>query len=246
MMGREIAIGDVHGCLKTLQALVERHIKPTSEDTLIFVGDLVDRGPDSKGVIDYVRHLNSQVCRVVTLMGNHEEVMVAAYEAQKTLPRRTLFRKPKNPLLQQWMQLGGRETLQSFGVSNILEMPEEYVVWMRNMPHYYETEHFIVVHAGFNFSLDNIFEDINAMHWIRDFEYDPVKTGGRRVVHGHVPVSLEFIEQSVNNPSFGYVCIDNGCVYRNRVGMGRLIAFDLTNPMLYLQGCLDNVSPQVF
>lgn len=241
MKGREIAVGDVHGCVKTLKALVNNHIKPTAEDTLIFVGDLIDRGPDSKGVIDYVRFLGSEVCRVVTLMGNHEEVMLEAWEAQKNLPPRTLFRRPKNPLLEQWLQLGGKETLQSFGVESLMDIPESYLEWLKSLEHYYVSTDFLVVHAGFNFSLENIFEDIHAMHWVRDFEYDPVKARGKRVVHGHVPVSLELIEQVLNNPAFGFVCIDNGCVYRNRVGMGRLVALDLSAARLYMQGCLDNV-----
>lgn len=241
MKGREIAIGDVHGCLKTLKALVEMHLKPSADDTLILVGDLIDRGPDSKGVIDYVRFLGSEVCRVVTLMGNHEEVMLEAWEVQKNLPSRTLFRKPKNPLMDQWLQLGGKETLQSFEVETVTDIPETYLEWLKKLDHYYVSKDFLVVHAGFDFSKENIFEDTRAMHWVRDFEYNPVKTGGRRVVHGHVPVSLEFIEQVFNNPKFGFVCIDNGCVYRNRVGMGRLLAFDLTNIRLHMNGCIDNV-----
>ncbi|MCS6979679.1 MAG: metallophosphoesterase [Flavobacteriales bacterium] len=241
MSGREIAIGDVHGCLKSLKALIENQIRPTAQDTLIFVGDLIDRGPDSKGVLDYVMHLQAHVCRTIALMGNHEEVMVSAWENQRTLPRKGLFRKPKNPLMDQWLQLGGKETLKSFGTDNLLHVPDMYLDWLKKMDHYYSSQAFLVVHAGFNFSLDNIYEDIHAMHWVRDFEFDPVKTGGRRVIHGHVPVSLEFIEQVFNNPKFGFVCIDNGCVYRNRLGMGRLVGLDFTHMKLYLQGCLDLV-----
>jgi len=241
MKEREIAIGDVHGCLNTLKALVENQIKPSAQDTLIFVGDLIDRGPDSKGVLDYIIYLEENVCRVVGIMGNHEELLLNALEAEVNLPKKTLFKKPKNPLLENWFQLGGKETLASFGVSSVLEIPQKYIEWLNNLRHYYESEKFIVVHAGFNFQLDNIFEDVHAMHWVRDFEYNPSKTGGRRVIHGHVPVSLELIEQVYKNDFFGFVCIDNGCYYRNRPGMGRLIGFDFTNIILYMQGCLDYV-----
>ena len=70
--GRTFAIGDVHGCLGELKALVAR-IQPTSQDRLIFLGDLVNRGPDSAGVIRYVRQLRNRRC----LMGNHERRLLA-------------------------------------------------------------------------------------------------------------------------------------------------------------------------
>ena len=76
MPGRTIAIGDIHGCSAALRALIAA-IEPTADDTLVPLGDYVDRGPDSRGVIDAVLELEKR-CRVVPLLGNHELMLLDA------------------------------------------------------------------------------------------------------------------------------------------------------------------------
>src|SRR5262249_51417248 len=78
MTDRLIAIGDIDGCSKALATVVEA-IQPKSEDTLVFLGDYIDRGPDSKGVVDQISAL-SQRCTVVPLLGNHEEMLLAVLQ----------------------------------------------------------------------------------------------------------------------------------------------------------------------
>ena len=93
--GRIIAIGDVHGCSAALAALV-RAIDPAGLDTLVFLGDYIDRGPDSRGVLEQVIAL-AQRCTVVPLLGNHEEMLLAALEGQSEL--------------RYWLKFGGTEAL---------------------------------------------------------------------------------------------------------------------------------------
>src|SRR5262249_22206274 len=81
--GRTIAIGDIHGCSAALAALV-RAIAPTPPDTLVFLGDYIDRGPDSRGVLEQVTAL-AERCTAVPLLGNHEEMVLAALEGPSEL-----------------------------------------------------------------------------------------------------------------------------------------------------------------
>ena len=97
--GRIIAIGDVHGCSAALAALV-RAIDLTELDTLVFLGDYIDRGPDSRGVLEQVIAL-AERCTVVPLLGNHEEMLLAALEGQSEL--------------RYWLKFGGTEALASYG-----------------------------------------------------------------------------------------------------------------------------------
>ena len=94
-MQKHWVISDIHGCLFTLRSLIETKIKPSANDELIFLGDYIDRGPESKGVIDYIINLKNQGIETVCLKGNHEEYMLSAYEAEKDV-KKILFWKKKN------------------------------------------------------------------------------------------------------------------------------------------------------
>src|SRR6478672_11639404 len=98
---RTLAIGDIHGCLRALDALLEL-VRPQPEDLLVTLGDYVDRGPDSPGVLDRLISLKS-ACRLVPLKGNHDLMMLDALD---------------NPdAFRDWLSTGGRKTAQSYGVA---------------------------------------------------------------------------------------------------------------------------------
>lgn len=99
MATRTLVIGDVHGCLIELNSLL-RKIAPAASDHLIFLGDLIDRGPDSAGVLNCVIGLAGQ-CRVTTIMGNHEQMMLEA--------------RTSNEKRADWLTNGGDATLRSNG-----------------------------------------------------------------------------------------------------------------------------------
>src|SRR5438876_897645 len=106
MEKRNFVISDIHGCLKTFRYLLEDIIHYTKSDTLYLLGDYIDRGPDSKGVIDYILSLKERGYRIYPLKGNHEQLLLDAYEEAPFAEKA-------------WLRNGGENTLKSFGVKNV-------------------------------------------------------------------------------------------------------------------------------
>jgi serine/threonine protein phosphatase 1 len=138
--GRMIAIGDVHGCSAALAALV-RAIETTPLDTLVFVGDYIDRGPDSRGVLEQVIAL-AERCTVVPLLGNHEEMLLAALEGKSELAY--------------WLKFGGAEAVASYGHRGGQDIspadlraliPAEHLQFVRRCRDYFEAVRHLFVHA---------------------------------------------------------------------------------------------------
>jgi len=237
-MPKQWVIPDIHGCIRTLRMLIERQIVPSKQDALYFLGDYVDRGPDSKGVLDYVMQLQQDGYNVFPLRGNHEEFMVKTYDEEK-LRRNFLFFKQANKSKAQWVKHGGGDTLQSFATENPSDIPVHYIDWMRNLPHYAELDKFVLVHAGLNFDIENPYDDTETMLWVREFKVRSYKVGFRRIVHGHVPVSLDFIDLTIKSPSYSFIDLDNGCYMVNRAGFGNLLALELGSMDLKVKTNID-------
>ena len=236
---RTWVIHDVHGCLLTLRMLVEDLIGLRKDDSLIFLGDLIDRGPSSKGVIDYIIKLKEDGINAKVIKGNHEEYMANVFrdEEAKTGLRRMLGLK--SVTFKDWMQYGGAETMSSFNVSFVEAIPVKYIEWIESLDFYMQWKNFLIVHAGFNFELDDIFSDTQSMMWIREYKIDPAKLGNRKIIHGHVPVSLEFINQSIYSNSFHFIDLDNGVYMNDKPGFGNLLALELNTMELLVQPNLD-------
>ena len=166
-MSKTWIIPDVHGCAATLKLMVEQQIKPEKTDRLIFLGDYIDRGPDSKGVIDFIMQLQAEGYNITALKGNHEDFCVKAWEADKNR-KSILGIKTKSYPQEIWEINGGTKTLESFGVIRPSEIPEKYIRWMMSLEYFVETEKFIAVHAGLNFNLDDPFSDTRSMLWTRE------------------------------------------------------------------------------
>ncbi|MCG9910742.1 MAG: serine/threonine protein phosphatase [Flavobacteriales bacterium] len=237
-MGRLIAIGDIHGCLKTLRVLIEEKLKPAEEDTLIFLGDYIDRGPDSKGVIDYLIQLEKQNFRCVFLRGNHEQTLLNALDAERNM-KKSFFSKPKNDVFISWRDgFGGKICLDSYGIQDLKSFLPDHEKWIRETVLYHTSDKEWFVHAGFNFEEKDMLSDTHAMLWIREFEYDANKAQGKKVVHGHVPVPLEFLQVCLSKSGLGYMPLDTGCVYRDRPGYGYLSAYDFTDcTHIFVRNC---------
>ena len=131
---RTIAIGDIHGCLPALNALLA-DIRPRPDDTLVLLGDYIDRGPDSRGVIERLLALQRE-CRLVPLMGNHDEMMLQVYDGQKQL-------------YIDWLLFGGSATLESYGAQGMEDIPDAHVEFLRSCPLYYETDHHFYAHGSY-------------------------------------------------------------------------------------------------
>lgn len=237
-MNKQWVISDIHGCIKTLRLLVENLVIPDKDDTLIFLGDYIDRGPDSKGVLDYVMGLQEQGFSVVALKGNHEDFLVKAYEEEQQL-KSFLFFKKSNKSKEMWLRYGGLEAMRSFKTSNISEIPAFYIDWIKQRPLYHILDDFFIVHAGLNFDIEDPLQDTNAMIWVREYRIDPAKINNRRLIHGHVPVALDFIDLTLNAGTYPFIDLDNGCYMAHKAGFGNLLALELNTMELKVQPNLD-------
>ncbi len=215
-----IAIGDIHGCVKSMEAMLEK-LEPYYDRKFIFVGDYIDRGPASKGVVDYLLDFRQKV-DCVFLRGNHEQMLLDAIK----LDKRNL-----------WMMNGGRATLTSYELDgNSVTLPKEHIQFYEDTVLYYDTDDYFFVHAGLSphKSIADSLADEEEMQeflWERShlnaFETPWEKT----VVFGHTPRSNPIKKKNM-------LGIDTGCVY-DRIGYGKLTAVKLPEEEFIQQVCLD-------
>ncbi len=217
-MRRLFAIGDIHGCSKTFRKLLIGKIKIHKTDEVYCIGDYIDRGPDSKGVIDLILHLRQKGYTIHTLRGNHEQMMMDSFKSK--------------PYYYNWITNGGGATLKSFSISSLKELAPGYIDFLNQTAYFYETPHYIFVHAGLNFNYPDPFQDKEAMLWIRGEEVDRKKLNGKIIIHGHTPKPYDFIMNQLQQPEIASINIDGGCVYTYRPDMGNLFAINLTDKKL--------------
>ncbi|MGD9648341.1 MAG: metallophosphoesterase family protein [Pirellulales bacterium] len=206
---RLIAIGDVHGCIHALDALVDA-IGPTAGDTLVFLGDLIDRGRDSRAVLERVIELQRR-CRVVLIEGNHEEMLLAARENEKAL--------------RYWENCGGIATLASYRFCGTLKdiPPAHWELLGRARP-YYETDEFIFTHASYLPDLPMPEQPDYQLRWaLLDVAEGRPHNSGKPVVVGH----WEQPDSEVLDLGFA-ICIDTAC-WR----YGWLTALDLPSKQIW-------------
>ncbi|MEJ6560182.1 MAG: metallophosphoesterase family protein [Akkermansiaceae bacterium] len=185
--GRLLAIGDVHGCRKALKRLL-KWIDPQKEDTVVMLGDYVDRGPSSKGVIKYLMNWRWEA-ELVILKGNHEYIMEHA--------RLSKIHEDY------WCEVGGDETLVSYGGK--LEMvPDEHWDFMKKARSFYETENYIFVHGGLLPKLKLEDQDQEEMAWRRFRDAQP-HFSGKTVICGHT-VQRKGLPRDKGHS----ICIDTG------------------------------------
>ncbi len=226
-MGRRFAISDIHGSAVTFRKLVVETLRFSHEDTLYLLGDYVNKGPDSKGVFDFIFSLQETGNKVFCLKGNHEAYLL---DALRDSDKESYF-----------LTRGGKATLQSFGVSKVAEIPVEYLSFMESLPLYFQLDKYLLVHAGFDFALPDPFVDESSILNIRQFDVDLGQTGGRSIIHGHVPTAMEKIVVSINAME-SHISIDAGCVYPHIPFLGYLAALDLVTGQLYFEKNIDMMS----
>lgn len=231
-------IPDIHGCLKTVRTLIEDKIRPVPQDVFYFLGDYIDRGPDSMGVIDYLISLQEIGLKTHFLMGNHEEFLIKSVE-QEPLSGNFFNLGKKNYYKESWLANGGEECLKSFGLINLNEIPQKYIDWVNNLKKVIVLDDYILVHAGLNFDNEDPFLDTSAMLWTRDFEIIPERINYRIIIHGHVPVTLDFIKTCIGKKQTQFVDLDNGIYMKDRKGFGNLTAFELGSKKLIIQENID-------
>ncbi len=215
-----IAISDVHGCLKTLKEL----IKKLPHENIIFLGDLIDRGKDSKGVVEFVKNGEFKC-----VLGNHEDM---AIQVNKEIGTDKYIE-----ILQWWYSNGGDITVESYISDESLLA--EHIKWFNNLPLYAEYtnkkgQHYILSHSNINFAWDKKKNKPDEFKqwalWSRYFNksiYGKSTIMESKNVIGHTPQKnvLEMEE---------LIFIDSGCVYKD-YGYGNLSAYNLETGEIYTQ-----------
>ncbi len=209
MPSRVIAIGDVHGCAIALDALL-RQIEPRADDTIVMLGDCVDRGPDSRGVIGQLLNWKDR-CRLVPILGNHEEMMLNHLEGRA---------QPDN-----WLLCGGQETLNSYrGTKGQPSVPPAHLEFIRSWGDYWEADDQFFVHGAYHPE-----QLLGAQRWqtwrwhsLRDMLPGPHVSGKTAVVGHTAQKSGEILDVG------HLVCIDTYCW-----GGGRLTGYEPTSGQVW-------------
>ena len=197
---RIYVVGDLHGCRDLFVALlakVEAHVQalpPARSIHLVLLGDLVDRGPDTAGLLRLVCDLSKQSNRLIVLRGNHEEAMLRAIDGATGAAR-------------DWLRIGGERTLRSYGIEPPRDadgegaamralaqaMPSDIVGWLRGLPLTARSGDYLFVHAGIRPGVPINRQNRQDLMWIREGFLDSQVDHGAIVVHGHTIVpDIEF------------------------------------------------------
>ena len=212
------AVGDIHGSLGKLKSLIDacRQHAGGRAMTLVFLGDDIDRGPQSAGVVRLLIGLESELpARVVALKGNHEAMAVDVLDGAMPLGS--------------WFLNGAAPTLQSYGVDDVAALPRRHTDWMRALPLSYDDGRRLFVHAGVNPDKPLDAQDEQDLLWIREPFLDDERDYGRLIVHGHTPLLTAAPELRRNRLN-----LDTGAVFG---GPLTAAVFDdtQTEPLAFLQ-----------
>jgi serine/threonine protein phosphatase 1 len=209
-MGRTFAIGDIHGDLDALFKLFSTFPTLEKDDTVVFVGDYLDRGPKSAEVIEFVRKLPTEVAaKVVTLRGNHEDAWLKVIDGgwpEFVLPPGNGCFHAMRSFLKKEMPKEGEEPgeEEERAILRGSFFPKDVVAWMRGLPFYYEDDHAIYVHAGLPKGPDGFMhpKEVNApiaLLWCRDEDFFR-NYRGKLVVFGHTATQYLPVELSTYTP----------------------------------------------
>lgn len=224
---RLYAIGDIHGCLGELERLLEviarDHAGTADQVHLLFLGDLVDRGPDSAGVIARLRRGSLPADQVHFIMGNHEEAMLAAWRGEASDDVG-------------WLSYGGRETLESYGISRAEQfrrgftiydamraaVPADDIAFIESFTDQRRLGDYLFVHAGIRPGVALDQQSVRDLRWIRGGFLESEEDHGVMVVHGHTIAREPEVRRN-------RICVDTGCY-----ASGRLTAVGLAGGSAWL------------
>jgi serine/threonine protein phosphatase 1 len=185
---RLLAIGDIHGCMSQLLNLVEQ-VELQESDQLVFLGDYIDRGPESAEVIDYLLGLQELFPQTIFLRGNHEQMLLD-------------FLNGGDPTM--FLLNGGTKTLASYQVRGDWPLPERHRTFLESLALFFETEDFIFVHAGLRPGLPLDEQCSEDLLWIRQEFLKSDYHWEKPIVFGHSPRQEPLISDS-------RIGLDTGC-----------------------------------
>lgn len=213
---RAYAVGDIHGRLDLfveLMRLIEADnaARPAADVDVILLGDYVDRGPDSAGLLDHLLRFSPGFGTPHLLLGNHEDYMLSAYEGSLDA-------------LRPWLRYGGWETLESYGIAaEVIErrdasviammqqrVPASHIALLRSLPLSLRIGDYVFVHAGIAPGIPLDEQTDHDMLWIRDKFTGDDRDFGVVVVHGHTPTPA--VELRRNRIGLDTLAYDSGCL----------------------------------
>lgn len=203
-MEKIYAVGDIHGCFDKLLVLMDKIDIDFDADTLVFLGDYIDRGPQSFEVVDYLSDLKKRFTKAVFLKGNHEEMLEKYLSGEDRLT---------------YLVNGGQQTLESYmnrpRQKDEPPIPREHLDFFKTLKYYYETESYIFVHAGLRNKLPLENQKSEDLLWIRRQFIESKHDFGKMVVFGHTPLHEPLLLPNK-------IGIDTGAVYGNKLTCVRL------------------------
>jgi len=227
---RIIAVGDLHGCYSPFAELM-RTMSLTSNDLVVFIGDYIDRGPESKKIVDELIHIRLSLADIFCLRGNHEDMLLGSAGYQAVVKD-----------MDMWLYNGGTSTLQSYGadtadIYRILNMrdkeeqaaavrniiPKSHLEFYLNLELYIETEHYFFCHAGVNplSSIEEGKKNTEDLLWMRSHLNATRFVWEKTVICGHTPLQKPLVTEKL-------ICIDTGLYY-----FGTLTAIDVISRQLF-------------
>lgn len=217
-MERVYAIGDIHGSLHALSSLISKceHEADGRPMKFVFIGDYIDRGSNSRGVIDYVMNLQSRLgANVICLLGNHEALALSAIDDELNA--------------ENWILNGGDMTLRSYDACSVGELPAQHVAWFRSLRLAFDDGLRFYVHAGVNPGRPLDQQDKHDLLWIREPFLSSQHDYGRLVVHGHTPTTTGMPDLRRNRLN-----IDTGVAYGGPLTAAVFVG-ERRNPITFIQ-----------
>ena len=203
-MERIYAVGDIHGCYDKLLVLMEKMDIDFESDTLVFLGDYIDRGPQSFEVVAYLADLKQRYANTIFLKGNHEEMLEKYLSGEDRIT---------------YLVNGGQQTLESYMNRPRPEgepaIPRTHLEFFKSLRIYYETQNYIFVHAGLKNKVPLEKQKTEDLLWIRRRFIESKYDYGKMVVFGHTPLHEPLLLPNK-------IGIDTGAVYGNRLTCVRL------------------------
>ena len=186
-MQRLLAIGDIHGCATALRRLLEI-IRIQPDDTVVTLGDYMNRGPDTRGVVEELMALKQRV-QLITLMGNHEQMWLRALDAQEAE--------------EEWKACGGGSTLASYGVKSAREIAPSHQAFFQSCLKYHEAETHFFVHANVDPYAPLDSQTDHTLLWEHLNSAPAAHASGKTMICGHTP------QKNGKPRQFGHaVCVD--------------------------------------
>lgn len=204
-MKRVIAIGDIHGCLSQLKALLNI-CDPKQDDQLIFLGDYISRGPDSRGVIDFLVHLSCNLPGAIFLKGNHEEMLLnylAGHEKSKFILN------------------NGENFLKDYATNKGPSIPDDHLNFLNSLELCYQYGEYFFVHAGVSPGKELLENEVKDFLWIRDKFIQSDYVWSKKIIFGHTSFSDPLIMHNK-------IGIDTGACFGNK-----LTAYEVSSGKFY-------------